>query len=573
MAKIYSLKILNFRGIKKYEQVFGLTKFICLIGRGDSGKTTILDAISYVLSPSWNLTFFDSDFHKCEIDNPIEIEVSLYDLPKRLLQEDKYGLYERFLNSETGTIQDEAIDISQQVLTIKLNVTRDLEPKWFVINGRQEPKEIRANDRGSLNVFLVSDYIDRHFSWNKGNPLYSLLKQEDNVDESTNIIINALREAKSKIDDNSFNHLDGIIEQIKKTASAFGIDISNTSTTIDFKDISIKDGRICLHEANIPFRLKGKGSKRLISCAIQTELAKSGGIILIDEIEQGLEPDRVKHLTRALFSSNKGQIIITTHSQSVIEEIECENLLRIKNANGIVTGVFIPDDDKFQSLVRTCPEAVYAEKVIVCEGKTEIGFCRALDSFRIQNSKSAMATKDVVYTLGGGDGFTDRALKLKKLGLEVCVFCDSDKDNELKPSKEDLRRRDIQVFDWTLGNSLEKQIFDDLPWEGVKELIDFRIEQKSGDANGVKETIKHHIVGSFPADWQNTDSADLRSALYKASVYKKTNVNGSEEDKSWFKRIDHGEVLGKICYKYLTAMKGKKLEQQINDLSNWVDRA
>lgn len=28
--------------------------FVCLLGRGDSGKTTILDAISLVLSPNWN---------------------------------------------------------------------------------------------------------------------------------------------------------------------------------------------------------------------------------------------------------------------------------------------------------------------------------------------------------------------------------------------------------------------------------------------------------------------------------------------------------------------------------------
>jgi len=52
------------------------------------------------------------------------------------------------------------------------------------------------------------------------------------------------------------------------------------------------------------------------------ELVKCGGIILIDEIEQGLEPDRIKNLIRSLYKNTKGQIFIATHSQGVIEELE-----------------------------------------------------------------------------------------------------------------------------------------------------------------------------------------------------------------------------------------------------------
>ena len=42
MSRIHSLHIENFRGIKCFNQVFHVKSFICLIGRGDSGKTTIL---------------------------------------------------------------------------------------------------------------------------------------------------------------------------------------------------------------------------------------------------------------------------------------------------------------------------------------------------------------------------------------------------------------------------------------------------------------------------------------------------------------------------------------------------
>ncbi len=50
MAKIIQLDIKNYRGIESLSLKFERDKnLICLIGRGDSGKTTILDAISSVL--------------------------------------------------------------------------------------------------------------------------------------------------------------------------------------------------------------------------------------------------------------------------------------------------------------------------------------------------------------------------------------------------------------------------------------------------------------------------------------------------------------------------------------------
>ena len=122
MAKIHTLKILNYKGLKKFEQVFGITDFVCLIGRGDSGKTTILEAISAVLSPNWNLTFYDTDFFNGDITNPIEIEVSLYDLPTTLIQESRFGLYIRGLDLSTGLIHDEIEDSHVTILTIKVTI-------------------------------------------------------------------------------------------------------------------------------------------------------------------------------------------------------------------------------------------------------------------------------------------------------------------------------------------------------------------------------------------------------------------------------------------------------------------
>ncbi len=373
MGTILRMSIAHFRGIKRFEQTFA-ADFVCLIGRGDSGKSTILEAIAYVLSSTWNVSFFDNDFHGCDTEKPIEIEVTIKDLPTELLSEEKYGLFLRAIEPHTNTIIDEIEENESPVLTIRLEVKKDLEPKWTVITKREiGSKPIAAGDRSRLNSFLVADYLDRHFSWNKGSPLNTLFLQYAKGDEDDNTMIDALREAKQMIDKGTFARFNEVVSKIQANAASLGANIANTKNTIDFKDIVIKDGKLAMHDEKIPFRLKGKGSKRLISMAIQAAIADVGGIILIDEIEQGLEPDRAQGLVSTIKKQHQGQVFITTHSRDVLVELAAHDIFLLRKGAQSLLGF----NDSMQGLIRRFPEAFFAKKVVVAEGKTEIGILRA----------------------------------------------------------------------------------------------------------------------------------------------------------------------------------------------------
>ena len=552
MARIHELKIKNFRGIKDFLHTFGSANFICLIGRGDSGKSTILDAISYVLSSSWNLTFFDSDFYECEMNTPIEIEATLIDLPENLILESKYGLHIRGIDKSSNEIKDELEDNYEKALTIKLEIKRDLEPKWYVVNNRQDSLvPISAYDRAKLNVFMISDYVDRHFSWSKGTPLYSLLKQQqDSINPTgSNMVIEALRDAKNKIDNESFEHFKEITDNIKSKAEELGIDISNPSTSIDFKDIAVKEGRVCLHDAKIPFRLKGKGSKRLISIAIQTALADIGGIILIDEIEQGLEPDRVQHLVNTLKHNNSGQIFMTTHSNNVVVELETSDLFIMKKKSSELIVI----ENSLQGCMRKNPEAFFANRIIVCEGTTEIGLCFALNNFRIQKGKKNASFLGVQFANGTGSNIIDYCEGFKKSGFDVCLFCDSD-ETRINSKKESLEKAGIKVFDCEQGSSIENQVFKDLPWNAIKELIEYK------GADSIKDSVTSRCAELLTFSWQETDSIEKREAL-----------GNTAKDNGWFKSIDLGEFLGTVIFKYFDEIREKKLGKQIMDLTTWID--
>lgn len=567
MSKIIEIDIKHYRGIKSFSQKFS-SNVVCLIGRGDSSKTTVLEAIKATLSPRWNHTFYDTDFYQLDTSEPIEIIISLIDIPDALKTEGKFGLYLRAVDAE-GNVADALSDEDSAVLTIKLTVDHTLEPTWHVITGRdQEPKEIKQGDRGKLNCFMISDYLDSHFSWGQGTPLYSLLNTDESDGEKNKHVLEAMRAAKVKLDAESFTYLESITDKIKVQAAGFGLGLDNANSTIDFKDISISEGKVSLHDGKVPFRLMGKGSRRIASIAIQTAVAEGGGIALIDELEQGLEPDRVRQIVRNLKDNGSGQVIITTHSREVITELSSQDLVLLvsnKVSGEIVSKNLEIDDDKLQGVIRACPEAFFAKKVIVCEGATEVGICRALDKFRRDRRNDQLPLKDCAYVDGTGHSFTERANNIKEAGIDTAAFCDSDRDEELNPSKDDLKNNAIAIYDCDDTNKIEQQVFKDLPWEAVVELIEYAKGSRNLSDDQLRESVDaKYDNGTLTVNWIDDigDTPELREALAGASSVKK---------KEWFKRIDHGQKLGQIIFKYFDQIDGKKLGQTLQGISDWVD--
>ncbi|WP_295937922.1 ATP-binding protein [uncultured Alistipes sp.] len=569
MAKIHTLKIQNFRGLKNFEQKFTDTNLVCLIGRGDSGKTTILEAISIVLAPTWNVNLYDTDFHNCNVDESIIIEVLAYDLPLRLQDENKFGMHLQFIDSHTLDIVDDVLTLDDATnyfkgLIIRFELNKDLEPSWNVINPTNEDMfPISASDRSSLNMFLVSDYIDRHLSWGKGYPLFALMKQhkaEGGAKDS--IVLNAVRIAKQNIDNGNFTELERIFEEhIKQKVSKLGVALSNPKTSLDLKDMMIRDDRVSMHDGGIPLRLKGKGSKRLISLAIQLSLIEDGGIILIDEIEQGLEADRVQTLIRELKRHTNSQVFITTHSRDVVVELTATELYRTLPAKD---KLFRFDEDH-QATIRKNPEALFAKSILVCEGATEIGIVRAYDNYLQNTTGEGLSFNGVRYADGSGSNIVNYCTKFIQAGYAVCLFCDSDR-KDVNEKKQSLAELGILVIDCEDGYCIEQQIFNDISWGNIVKLIEYAREMN-------ESSVKNNIIscgGDIEADgWLNEETADIRNILGKSSVYK-AEKNGKVDDKSWFKRTDHGEMLGTVVCEELDQLKNKKLGSQFSQLELWI---
>ncbi len=558
MPRIINLKLKNFRGFENSEFKFKNNNLICLIGRGDSGKSTILDSINFVFSPNWKLNFFDHDFHNGNISIPIEIEATIINPPERLISENKYGLYIRGWNPTSFLIEDELKNGLVEALTIKLIIENDLEPKWYVTNERiQDDLEIGKNDRAKINSFLISDDIDNHFKWNEGNPLLKILKsKKGTIDEEKIIIREAIREAREKIDKEPFSNLDEVIKEFKTKAKELGAEIATPNITVDFKDLIFDGRKTSLHDKNVPFRLKGKGSKRILSISLQYLLAEQGGIIQVDEIEQGLEPDRVQHLVTQLKKSIDGQIFITTHSQNVIVELDHDNLYLVKEQ----CKDLIEFTHDLQGCLRAHPHAFFAKKIIVCEGATEVGICRSLNEFRIKNGKLNAATKGVCFIDGVGNNQISYSKSFRNSKFSCALFCDSD-DETTNEAKQSLTSVGVNIFDWEGQNSTEQQIFKDLPWGAILKLIDLAKSIKSDES--VKDSVeqKHQTLYSSSADITQ-DNEQIRNVL---------GIVAASKSQQWFKKLTYGVLVGEIIFNAWDQITETNLYSNLEAISNWID--
>src|SRR5713226_4836569 len=103
MARVRALEVDHFRGINELLW-FPSPGLNCLVGPGDSGKSSILDAVDLCLGAMRNIQFTDADFYGLDVEGPIEISVTIGDLDDDLKTLEAYGMYLRGFDARSRNI-------------------------------------------------------------------------------------------------------------------------------------------------------------------------------------------------------------------------------------------------------------------------------------------------------------------------------------------------------------------------------------------------------------------------------------------------------------------------------------
>ncbi len=188
------------------------SRLTCLIGPGDSGKSTTLDAIEAALSPRWQ-PFTDADFTNCDANSQIDIRVTIGELPSEALRENRMGMHLRGWGADG--LHDEPEGDDEPVLTVRLTVDNTLEPAWELITDRGDPRPISNRDRALFCVVRLSADVDRHLTFANGSALARL--SANGRESASPVLAEAYRRARALVD---ASNLDILVEAAKEAHQA-----------------------------------------------------------------------------------------------------------------------------------------------------------------------------------------------------------------------------------------------------------------------------------------------------------------------------------------------------------------
>jgi len=540
LARIRHIAIRNFRCIQQLDW-YPSAGLNCLIGPGDSGKSSILDAIDFCLGARRNLPITDADFYGLDVEQPISVTITLGELDDTLKSMETYGGYLRSFNAATGAIEDEPEAAAETVLTVSMTIASDLEPVWTLVSARAEAggqsRYLTWTDRARLSPTRIGALADHNLAWRRGSVLNKL--SEERADTSA-ALAKAGREARAAFGDAAEAQLGETLQIVTDTANELGIPTGGKlKAMLDAHSVSFSGGTIALHGADgVPLRALGIGSTRLLLAGLQRKAAAEATVILIDELEYGLEPHRIIRLLGSL-GAKEAQLplqgFITTHSPIALRELNGDQLVVVRRRDGVHRAEFVGTADDVQGTIRLHPDAFLAPSILVCEGATEVGFIRGLDLHAASVGHTSVNASGVsLIDAKGVSNIYGRARPFVGLGYRVAVL----RDDDVQPqgsAEATFAAGGRPVFKWRPGRSLEAELFFSLSDPGVAKLL--------------AKAITLYGEGRIDAQLRSAsaEALNLQSCLGPVTIATRTAMATAAQFESnpWFKTVGKMEEVAR----------------------------
>lgn len=567
MARIRHIEIRNFRCIEQltWAPSEGIN---CLIGPGDSGKSSVLDAIDLCLGARRAASFTDADFYRLDVTNPIVITATVGELDDTLKSMEAYGAYLRSFNAETGALEDEPEVHAETVLSVRLTVGSDLDPIWTLVSDRAEAsgqsRFLTWADRARLAPNRVGALAEHNLAWRRGSVLNRL---SDERPEMAAALADAARNARAAFSDLADAQLGETLRIVEDTARELGIPTGEgLKAMLDAHTVSFSGGTIALHGADgVPLRALGVGSTRLLLAGLQRRAAQEATVVLIDELEHGLEPHRILRLLGSIGAKEVApplQAFITTHSPVAIRELRGDQLFVVRKTEGRHEATTVGTEEQIQGTIRLYPEAFLAPSVIVCEGASEVGLLRGMDLYRIGRGELSLTAAGIAWV--DAKGITQvysRAAAFQSLGYRVAVLRDDDVQPNEAEEAEFLAKHGT-LFRWRDGCALEDELFRALSDEAVVALLGRAVALLDNDL--VDDHLRSASNGQHNyAECVFAVSPEIRETLGKAARSKKG---------SWFKSVTKMEEVARDIVFPNLATSDESFRNTVASIEQWMFR-
>lgn len=539
---IRRLSIARFRGISALTWCPGPGLNV-ILGGGDAGKTTILDAIGLVLSPINPSTLSDTDYFGRRVDDGFEIEAVMALPMDSAVADQMRPAWPWAWDGKAPAVPALEGDTGEAVYRLRVRGTEDLELIFEVIQPDGSTDSLPVTLRRSIGLVRLSgdDRNDRDLRLVLGSALDRLLSDKGLRSRLASDLAEA--EVKDALADAAKEALGDLDRAFRERNLPAGLDLAITGGQGASIAALIGLTAECAG-APLPLANWGAGTRRLAALAIAEQRQGDRPITLVDEVERGLEPYRQHALVEKLQNSG-AQVFVTTHSPAAIAAASHAHLWYVDH-----TGKIGPlEADKIARHRSDDPNAFLSRLTIVAEGVTEVGFASVL----LQRALGKPLTYFGVHVSnGGGHEFTLELLEaLEAGGLAFGGFADNEGDKHPTRWKTLVDALGLLLFRWP-KNCLEENVFAVTPNEKLERLMADPLFTATGTRRQTL-AMRLGIEASTFAEVAAAAGERLRPTMIDAALGKVP--AGREEDKRtyqahgriWFKSGAGGrELAGKV---------------------------
>ncbi len=458
-----------------------------------------------------------------------------------------------------------------EVVTVQLSVEKDLDPRWELVTDRGASKVLYSGDRALFGVVRLGAETDSHLTWGQYSHLAKLSEQKDSA---SNALTSAFRQAKATVKGAPLAELNESVKEVRKAAIRLGAyDTGGLfEAGLDTQRLLSSLSGLSLHNHDIPLRMSGLGSRRLTALAVERLSIAEGAIVLVDELEHGLEPHRIRHAIKVLREEHqpdsKGQVILTTHSPTTIVELSTDDLAIAVRAGGELQ--VVKPNTELQAQLRRDPETFFSRRIVVCEGKTELGLVRALRPYWAnKHDGESLAYRGVGLGDGSGSSGPEVAMNFARLGFSTLLLRDSDvalPDN----AKKELNDAAVTVLEWEGDCSTEQRLFADADASAVQALLDIAYEMYAPEKilPGLEAEFGFKVNSQKFTDWlsMGVPEKELRQKIATVAMSQKL----PKKRTGWFKSISGGQQAGEVVREMLEAGLAAPLASTLKLVEDWA---
>lgn len=469
---IYKLTIQRYRGIKhlSWRPARGVN---LILGGGDVGKTTILDAINLLLSPTNSASVLDSDYNLRDEEAEFSIEAVMA-LPSgggiNQLTKPSWPWNWNGLDAIMPAHDENSAPTGEEVYVLRVRGTPDLELSYEIVQPSGTTETLPVSFRRAIGLVRLSgdDRNDRDLRLVQGSALDRLLTDKGLRSRMASKL--AENDVRSELSDDARQALTDLDDAFRKRKLPDDLDIAVTGG--QGPSIASLVGLTAKRETvQLPLSSWGAGTRRLSALAIAEQIQGGNPITVVDEVERGLEPYRQRILMARLQAATS-QAFITTHSPAAISAAAKASLWYMDQTGGLgqLTGA------KVAKLRADDPDAFLARLTVVAEGVTEVGFVRSLLTMALASELQPFGFH---VADGGGHDTTIELLKsLSKAGMQFGGF--ADEEGRHSGSWDEVQKRlGPLLFRWESGD-IESNIVDALADDRIEAFITDPEDEKTG---------------------------------------------------------------------------------------------